>query len=33
VLYLWAGVLYVLQVRQVLRADREADSAAEGPGA
>ena len=33
VLYLWAGVLYVVQVRQVLRADREADAAAEGAGA
>jgi CDP-diacylglycerol--glycerol-3-phosphate 3-phosphatidyltransferase len=33
VLYLWAGVLYVAQVRQVLRADREADAAAEGAGA
>ncbi len=33
VLYLWAGVLYVVQVRQVLRADRAADAAAEGAGA
>ena len=33
VLYLWAGVLYALQVRQVLRADREADAKAEGAGA
>jgi cardiolipin synthase len=32
VLYLWAGVLYVLQVRQVLRADRASDTA-EGAGA
>ena len=32
VLYLWAGVLYVLQVRQVLREDR-AGSSAEGAGA
>jgi CDP-diacylglycerol--glycerol-3-phosphate 3-phosphatidyltransferase len=30
-LYLWAGILYVVQVRQVLRADRAAD-AASGPG-
>ena len=29
-LYLWAGVLYVVQVRQVLRADRAADEAS-GP--
>ena len=29
-LYLWAGVLYVVQVRQVLRADRAADARAEG---
>lgn len=33
VLYLWAGVLYVVQVRQVLRADREADATAGGAGA
>ena len=32
VLYLWAGVLYVVQVRQVLRADRAGDTA-EGAGA
>lgn len=32
VLYLWAGVLYVVQVRQVLREDR-ASSSAEGAGA
>ncbi len=33
VLYLWAGVLYVVQVRRVLRADRGADATAEGAGA
>ena len=34
VLYMWAGVLYVVQVRQVLRADRAAgSSAAEEAGA
>jgi cardiolipin synthase len=30
VLYLWAGVLYAAQVRSVLRADRRADTSAEG---
>ncbi|CAN5207620.1 CDP-alcohol phosphatidyltransferase family protein [soil metagenome] len=33
VLYLWAGVLYVVQVRRVLRADRAAAATAEGAGA
>ena len=33
VLYLWAGVLYVVQVRRVLRADREADATTEAAGA
>ncbi len=32
-LYLWAGVLYVVQVRQVLRADRATDRSTEGAGA
>ncbi len=32
VLYLWAGVLYVVQVRQVLRDDRASDPVTEGTG-
>ena len=32
VLYLWAGVLYVVQVRQVLRDDRASEAATEGSG-
>jgi cardiolipin synthase len=32
-LYLWAGVLYVVQVRQVLQADRAGDGPAERAGA
>jgi cardiolipin synthase len=32
VLYLWAGVLYVVQVRQVLRDDRASEPVTEGTG-